>query len=41
MSQLTKDRIGDKWLTAKPIYRADLDRCEPADALTREPQRGR
>ena len=38
METKTVDRIGDSWLSQKPIYRADLDRCTPADALAAEPR---
>lgn len=37
METKTIDRIGDSWLSQKPVYRADLDRCTPADALAIEP----
>ena len=37
MEAKTIDRIGDNWLSQQPIYRADLDRCTPADALATEP----
>ena len=38
MEAKTIDRIGDSWLSQQPIYRADLDRCTPADALATEPR---
>ena len=37
MEAKTIDRIGDSWLSQQPIYRTDLDRCTPADALDVEP----
>ena len=38
METQTIDRIGDGWLSQQPIYRTDLDRCTPADALATEPR---
>ena len=37
MKTQTIDRIGDDWLSQQPIYRTDLNRCTPADALAPEP----
>ena len=37
METKTIDRIGDGWLSQQPIYRTDLDRCTPTDALATEP----
>ena len=37
METKTIDRIGDSWLSQQPVYRADMDRCTPADALATEP----
>ena len=37
MEAKTIDRISDSWLSQQPIYRTDLDRCTPADALATEP----
>ncbi|MDE2992954.1 MAG: hypothetical protein OXU67_03640, partial [Chloroflexota bacterium] len=31
------DRISDRWLNGQPIYRADLDRCQPAAAVAASP----
>ena len=31
------DRLTDRWLGRPPTYLADLDRCEPSDALTTTP----
>ena len=38
METKTIDHIGDSWLTQQPIYRADLNRCTPTDALATEPR---
>ena len=35
-----QDHFTDRWLTGDPIYLTDLDRCEPADALSNEAIRG-
>ena len=31
------DHITDRWLSGQPIYRADLDRCQPAAAVAASP----
>ena len=33
------DLFADGWLSSAPQYRTDLDRCEPADALSATPKR--
>ena len=38
METKTIDRIGDGWLSQQPIYRTDMDRCTPTDALAAEPR---
>ena len=37
MNVSTTDRITDRWLSKQPIYRADLDRCQPAAAVAASP----
>ena len=41
MSNATKDHITDRGFAARPIYLTDLDRCQPAGALSPEPAIGR
>ena len=31
------DRYADRWLGSEPVYRTDLDRCRPAEALSSTP----
>ena len=33
------DLFADGWLSSAPQYRTDLDRCEPAAALSATPKR--
>ena len=37
MSTNHTDRSADRWLSGQPIYRADLDRCQPAAAVAASP----
>ena len=41
MNDSGTDYFGDKWLPGQPIYLTDLDRCQPAEALSPEPRLGR
>ena len=41
MSGQVVDRIGDGWLSGRPVYIADLDRCRPTEALADLPERHR
>ena len=41
MDEPVIDRLGDRWLSAEPVYLTDLDRCEPSSAVFREPRSGR
>ncbi len=39
MADVPTDLFADTWLSGPPQYRADLDRCEPASALSPTPER--
>ena len=41
MTAMATDLFADGWLSSPPQYRTDLDRCEPAEALSPTGKRGR
>ena len=41
MTAAATDLFADGWLSSPPLYRTDLDRCEPASALSATGKRGR
>ena len=41
MSSTATDLLADRWLAAEPTYVSDLDKCQPASALSSQPRRGR
>ena len=41
MSADPTDCYGDRWLSGRPIYLTELDRCQPAEAMAPEARQGR